>query len=240
MSIGSCRAGLARAQPLGQPWPTFSAPPIPGAFRRQRNTPNGGPARTQFGGAAAPPDHRGGGNAGCHLEAKSFANSVDPGTFRQRNVPSHSGGYVARRAARPSRRRERPLPHRSHCSRSRRSCRVPTFLPLWTFHGKVKESGIGAMPAGGFVYVDADRAIHALEASSGKEVWTRNTRSIPQAVDAGRLYYTDQNTDFKYFVQALEPRTGASLGTLQIADANSLSLYGALRRWWRSAIRPSR
>jgi outer membrane protein assembly factor BamB len=84
------------------------------------------------------------------------------------------------------------------------------------------------MPAGGFVYVDADRAIHALEASSGKEVWTRRTRSIPQAVDAGRVYYTDQNTDFKYFVQAMEPRTGASLGTLHIADANSLAPYGAL------------
>ena len=103
-----------------------------------------------------------------------------------------------------------------------------TFLPLWTFYGKAKESGIGAMPAGGFVYVDADRAIHALEASSGKEVWTRSTRSIPQALDAGRLYYTAQNTDSKYFVQALEPRTGASLGTLQIAGANSLFPYGAL------------
>ena len=75
-----------------------------------------------------------------------------------------------------------------------------TFLPLWTFQGKEKESGIGAMPAGGFVYVDADRAIHALLGSSGKEVWTRRTGSIPQAVDAGRLYYTDQNTDFEYFV----------------------------------------
>ena len=102
-----------------------------------------------------------------------------------------------------------------------------TFLPLWTFQGKEKESSIGAMPAGGFVYVHADRAIHALAGSSGKEVWTRRTGSIPQAVDAGRLYYTYQNTDFKYFVQALDPWTGAPLGTLRIADA-WLAPYGAL------------
>jgi putative FmdB family regulatory protein len=102
-----------------------------------------------------------------------------------------------------------------------------TFLPLWTFQGKEKESSIGAMPAGGFVYVHADRAIHALAGSSGKEVWTRRTGSIPQAVDAWRLYYTYQNTDFKYFVQALDPWTGAPLGTLRIADA-WLAPYGAL------------
>jgi outer membrane protein assembly factor BamB len=98
-----------------------------------------------------------------------------------------------------------------------------TFLPLWTFHENAKDLGLGAYPAGSFVYVDADRAIHALSGSSGKELWIHSTYAIVQAVDGGRLYYTAQGG-----IRALDRRTGAPLGTLRIAGANSLFPYGAL------------